>query len=1181
MNLKRLRLQGYKTFASKTEFDFDGGITAVVGPNGSGKSNIADAIRWVLGEQSYSTLRGKRTADMIFAGSQTRARAGMAQAILTLDNSDGWLPIDYAEVEIGRRAFRSGENEYLINGQKVRLRDVQDLLATSGLAERTYTIIGQGLIDQALSLRAEERRALFEEAAGVSHYQARRATTLRRLQETQHNIERVHDILAEIRPRLGALKRQANRARTYEQVEADLRSLLRIWYGYQWDRRRESLKEQRVLAREAEDRWSESRKAITRHQDNLARVRREIDELDARQGRLRTRREQLREKRANARREVDVLNERGRLLKQQIAETSEELSELAKQRERAQTEVDDALAALETARDRLTEQESRLERFNQGFKAQQDEIDRWTKQAKKNEEERSATVTELAQLEGQLAELKERLARQNGDGPSAEELASLESKIDKLAEKAETAEQRVLELQNRRRQIRDELDAARTEQQSQLRKQKQLNDRLSTIKERIARLESRTDLLDQMREQDLDTAVDVDVIGRLSTLVEFSDEHSTALEAALGARLGTLVVRDEPSLSAFLAAHNGSQKVFAAAVSDIGETERFRRPEDVEVIGWGDEFVTTDDVAANVASLLFGPILLVQSRKAARRLGGQLAPGTMAVAPDGFIVHAGGLVEYNGQDARQSVLAREEAWRAAQAQLEAARSEADEVAETIADQQSTIEEQEKNLAQLSRDEQHTARLASEAEQELNYLERELDRASQQKRFLSQQQETRREERARLERRIEATQEEIKRAQKDAVRLESIVAEASMRLEELPVAEAAQQRKARQQEIEAVQTIVAGRQAVVESRSATLQQLDGQIRRLQTRLERFKKEQSELDLAGVQEALASLESQMEDVDRQIAPLNSKREALQESLVELEDRLTQEQRKAHDLETNYTEAKVTLSQRENQLEGLVERISADLGLVALQFDEEQGGQTPLPIDEVVDRLPDVSELPPDIEKSIQEHRSQLQRIGSVNPDAPVEYEQTQERYEFLTQQIEDLKQTDKQLRRVIAELDDLTSRAFAETVEKVNGIFADLFEQLFGGGTAELVLTEPDDLTISGVDIICRLPNRRQQRLGLLSGGERSLTATALIFALLKVAPPPFCVMDEVDAMLDEANINRFRSVLRDLAQDSQFIVITHNRGTVQAARTVYGVSMGADSASQVISIRPEEYVNGDQ
>lgn len=1181
MKLKRLRLQGYKTFASKTEFDFNSGITAVVGPNGSGKSNIADAIRWVLGEQSYSTLRGKRTTDMIFAGSQTRARAGMAQAILTLDNSDGWLPIDYAEVEIGRRAFRSGENEYLINGQKVRLRDVQDLLATSGLAERTYTIIGQGLIDQALSLRAEERRALFEEAAGVSHYQARRGETLRRLQETQHNIERIHDILSEIRPRLGALKRQANRARTYEQVEADLRNLLRIWYGYQWEERKAALKEQRLWATEAEERWSESRKAINRRQENLARVRRELDKIDARQGRLRSRRDQLREKRQDARRQVDILSERGRLLKQQIAETSEELSGLEAQRDRAQAEVDEAVGSLDKARQKLTEQETRLERFNQGFKAQQAEIDHWSRQVEQDEAKRSATVTRLAQLEGQLAELQERLSRQNSAESDNGDLTSLEERIEALVEKARESEQRVQELQSRRAQIRDELDAARTEQQTQLQKQKQFNNRLATIKERIARLESRTDLLDQMREQVFDVGGDVDVIGRLSALVEFADEHGIALEAALGARLGTLIVRDEPSLSAFLERHNGSQTVFAAAVSAVEERNGLEKPDDPDVIGWGAEFIRAPDAVANVASLLFGPILLVRSREAARRFGRRLAPGTMAVAPDGFIVHAGGLIEYNGKDARHSIVAREEAWRTAQVQLEEARADADKVAANIASQQSIIEEQEKNLAQLSRDEQQTTRLASEAEQKLNHLERELDRVRHQEQFLRQQEQTRRQERDRLERRIEEAKENIEKGQQEIVRLESAVDEARIRLQELPVAEAEQQRQSRRQEIETAQTIVAGRQAVAESRRATLQQLDGQIRRLQTRLERFKREQRELNLARVQQELAEIDVQMADIEDRIAPLESRRDTLQESLLELEEKLIREQRKAHALETSYTQAKVTLSQRENQLEGLVERINADLGLVALQFDDEQGRQTPLPIDEVVERLPEVEELPTDIEKSIQEYRSQLQRIGSVNPDAPLEYKQTQERYEFLTQQIEDLTQTDKKLRRVIADLDDLTSKAFAETVEEVNGIFGELFEQLFGGGTAELVLTEPDDLTISGVDIICRLPNRRQQRLALLSGGERSLTATALIFALLKVAPPPFCVMDEVDAMLDEANINRFRAVLRDLAQNSQFIVITHNRGTVQAARTVYGISMGADSASQVISIRPEEYVNGDQ
>ena len=306
MLLKRLVLQGYKTFATRTEFVFDSGVTAIVGPNGSGKSNIADALRWVLGEQSYRTLRGRQTTDMIFTGSRTRPRAGMAQAILTLDNSDNWLPIDFAEVEIGRRAYRSGENDYLLNGQKVRLRDIQELLATSGLAERTYTMIGQGLIDQALSLKADERRALFEEAAGISHYKARRAETLRRLQETQRNLQRVHDILSEIKPRLNSLRRQANRARNYEQVHADLRHLLRLWYGYQWQAARNRLRTLRADRAAAEREWQNARRYQLSQQQLIAEQRRESNQLEARIQAREEEPEKLRGQQEQARRRVAV-----------------------------------------------------------------------------------------------------------------------------------------------------------------------------------------------------------------------------------------------------------------------------------------------------------------------------------------------------------------------------------------------------------------------------------------------------------------------------------------------------------------------------------------------------------------------------------------------------------------------------------------------------------------------------------------------------------------------------------------------------------------------------------------------------------------------------------------------------------------------------------------------------------
>jgi chromosome segregation protein len=341
---------------------------------------------------------------------------------------------------------------------------------------------------------------------------------------------------------------------------------------------------------------------------------------------------------------------------------------------------------------------------------------------------------------------------------------------------------------------------------------------------------------------------------------------------------------------------------------------------------------------------------------------------------------------------------------------------------------------------------------------------------------------------------------------------------------------------------------------------------------------LRQQQEENDPTEHQARLDNLNKETAVLEADLQPLRATVSKAQDALEALEEEIGRNQRQSHEFETRYTQAQVKLTQRENQMDGLRERIRGDLGLVALDYDEDENSQSPLPIVEFVETLPDIDKLPSDIDDTIQRYRGQLHRMGAINPDAPAEYEETSERYDFLTQQLEDLDKTENHLRQVIADLDNLTSRAFAETVEKVDAIFGDTFRRLFGGGSAQLVLTDPDDLTISGVDIIARLPSRREQGLALLSGGERSLTASALIFSLLRVSPTPFCVLDEVDAMLDEANINRFRDLLHELSIQTQFIVITHNRGTVQVAQTIYGISMGADSTSQVISVRPEEYIN---
>ncbi|MCB8921902.1 MAG: chromosome segregation protein SMC [Ardenticatenaceae bacterium] len=1187
MKLKRLVLQGYKTFASKSEFFFDDGITAVVGPNGSGKSNIADALRWVLGEQSYSSLRGKRTTDMIFAGSEKRARAGMAQAILTLDNSDGWLPIDYTEVEIGRRAYRSGENEYLLNGQKVRLKDITDLLATSGLAERTYTIIGQGLIDQALSLRAEERRALFEEAAGINHYKIRRATTIRQLEETQHNLQRVHDILAEIQPRLTSLKRQATRARNYEQVLADLRHLLRIWYGFRWEKAKDKLRLARETAVSTERTWQDSRQQLLVQQENMNDLRQRINRRQQQSADLQSQRDDLRDQLERARREVAILHERRQSLHRQTADIEQELPLLEQQRAAAAADLELATAELVTAQSSLQSEQVSLQTFNASFQTQQAAINKWQTAVQAAEKSHRAAQNRLAQSEGQLAQLRERLQEEQGKRAAAEsdreserlhaELADLAAQMDKLQAAADSAQAAADELRDKRIAQQNQRQDLINHLKQLRRQSRDAGDELNRRQKEVARLETRVEMLDQMRHKETKAPADVTVLGRLAQFLTIPQAYETAVSAALQTRLATLLLPDPDHLWRMLA----SKAPFsAAALADLQPPPSPPLPQGDGVIGWASELVTCQPQARPLAQLLLGHILLAQDDRAAYRLAQSL--GVTAVSLDGLVAHAGGLVEVVGRSPQTDILAREAEWRGGKDELGRMRDELADRESRFAKENGEIQGMQEQVDALQNEERRLGRLENEAGQRVAQAQRNLDRARQQQTYLQRQQET-------LARRAEAQQQEFARLQERIVQAEAglaglrdevvgeetAVTHARQQLDALPVAEASQQRISLRQSIAAAQTIVAGRTAVVDSRSATLKQVETQIRRLQDRGAALQNQQQQLATADEEATRQRLQQRLDDLTAQLEPTRRALNEHRQEMRQFEEQMAAIQRRTMELETHYTQAQVKLSQEENHIEGLQERIKADLGIVALAYDEEQTGPTPLPISEVVDQLPSVSELPADIEETIHNYRGQMQRMGAINPDAPEEYESTQERYDFLTQQVEDLNQTEKQLREVIAELDELTSKAFAETVQKVNDVFGDTFTQLFDGGAARLVLTDPDDLTISGVDIIARLPNRREQGLGLLSGGERSLTAAALIFSLLKVSPTPFCVMDEVDAALDEANVNRFRDLLRELSLNTQFVVITHNRGTFEAADIAYGITLRPDGASEAVSVDIKE------
>ncbi len=872
MNFKFLDLHGFKTFANKTDFLFNSGITAVVGPNGSGKSNVADAVRWVLGEQSFNALRVKKTEDLIFSGSGSRPRLGMAEVSMTLENPDPWTPepepapagteghpetetvrvkadpvaellrSNPSEVTIGRRAYRDGQNEYFLNNSRVRLRDVLELLARWGLARNTYAVVGQGLIDQALSLRPEERRALFEEAAGIGLYQSKRQNALDKLEETQKNLLRVNDIINEIAPRLPSLARQAERARNYDGVVGALDEKLRLWYAFQWARAQQVAQEAAVREKSTRDILNARRGELQGLAAQLGQLRKQSQELRARLAEGRRARALLENEHANRSRELAVLAERLRFMTQQR---------------------DEAAAELRQSQDSRQRQQERIAR----------------------------TAEALSRQQGQRDELVSRLRHQE------QELVQLEH----LAASAEALE---------------------AESEPQVR----------ALARKLADLRSH--------------------------LGEF--ERGLRVAAALSA--------DADVLANF-------------------EVRRAQAVSNVEIC-----------------------------RTQITELRAQLAIAERDVA--------------------------------------GARAAADSARHAMGQLEAQIQSKQRRVETLTRD------------------------------------------------------------------------------------------------VDGVDTQRTTLQARVDESAHALAELDQKVAPADAELAAAEKKQGELEeLESTQRArLSEFE---EDHNRAVLGVERSRAEIARLETEIED----------DLTSGRIVSQITVADDAN---GGRESIFA--------IDTDLPQQLRLRLGEEVVALPVIAAVPEGLEKEIRKLRNQLKYMGSINPNAPQEYEELKGRHHFLQEQTADSQHAIEGLHKAIAELDDIMRTKFELTFKAINKEFAGFFTLLFNGGTARLELTQPEDLSQTGIDIIAKPPGKRAAHLAILSGGERALTAAALLFAILKVSPTPFCVLDEVDAALDEANVGRFRDALKTLSAQTQFIVITHNRTTMESADTVYGITMSEDGVSQAMSLR---------
>lgn len=1293
MYLKHLVLQGYKSFARKTEFEFPTGITAIVGPNGTGKSNIADAIRWALGERSMSTLRAKSTSDMIFAGGDGRARAGMAEVALTFDNADRSLPIEYSEVTIARRAYHSGENEYLINGSQVLLREIEELLAESSLSERTYTVIGQGVVDAALALRPQERRALFEEAAGITLYRDRREKTVERLDETERNLERVRDITAEIAPRVKRLERDARQAKQHGRLRAHLERLQSTWYGYRWGQQQgalaQALERAAALRAELEERKREAEDVLQRlsqvreresalraelrqryrqsadlHEE-VDKAQRELAVAEERERLLGSRREELLDEieplEAQQREQVDRVSDLHReveSLEHQLAERRERLSEVESRAAQLAQQVEEREQKRLAAENRVRGERARLEELSRGLSEAQGEISRLANErvladerVRQLESRREEVVAGLQPLGREEEQQAQRVADQRTRvGELQQAVAARQRELTELERAWEAFRAQSWESAPDRVRIVDEIRQARAELErleEARRAASQEEAALAGELKALSRLHDTGAAYDEGVQVVLKAGLE-GVLGPLSKLIEVASEWEHAVEAVLGAglpggALQAIVVEENSTVEQVMQVlEGGGSRVALISLEAVRDVRGDAFPMGARSAR---DVVTCEDAIQPVVDALLGSVALCEDLAEARTIWSEMPPWGFCVTRDGAALGPGG-VYLIGELGSQGLLAEQRARRKLPERLQVIRERLEALDRRRRKEKERIASLEAELAEIDR---QTARAKEEKSQELQRkvgeartavavateslraertaLERELselERIQGRREALRQQVSRLEQEVAAQAQRAEAIRFALETPQVGASREEGDrestrglgsaggvrhrLQQAQRRCESLE-----QERQAAAQRVESLEervdrltrqaadarreearfegdvlsearTAVAvaeaslrNRREALERESRLLERLSSQVDARRERAAELKAERERLldGMVTLRQTADHLGAELGDVREGIGPAETDLETLSDRQASLEEERHRAERRLRAAEELRGRAELEVERRRDDLQGLAEHIDEDLGLVELELDESVTAQTPLPMRPLVSALPVVEQLPEGLQEEMQFVRKRLRRLGAINPNAPAELAEVGARYDFLRDQADDLQAAIQQLRHTVSDLDAMMERAFKETFEAVADRFSEMFSDLFAGGEARLTLTEPSEPLTTGVDIVARPPGKRAQRLALLSGGERALTAVALLFSLLHVSPTPFCVLDEVDAMLDEANVGRFRTKLEELAQQTQFIVITHNRRTVESAHALYGVSMGGTAVSQVVSLKMGE------
>ena len=1177
MYLKSIEVHGFKSFANKIVFDFHKGITGIVGPNGSGKSNVADAVRWVLGEQSVKQLRGSSMQDVIFAGTENRKPLSYAYVAITLDNSDHQLAIDYEEVTVARRLYRSGESEYLINGSPCRLKEVSELFYDTGIGKEGYSIIGQGQIDRILSGKPEERRELFDEAAGIVKFKKRKATAQKKLENERDNLVRVNDILAELERQVGPLERQSEKAKTYLKKKSELK---------EYDVNMFLLESEQIRSqqKDVEDKFQIADAQLKESNADYEKIRTEYEQLGQSMAQMDEKINSIRENISNTSVMKEKLESQIQILTEQIhtaemtdehlqsrldaidqekAQRSEQSATYIAEKEKLDEQLLETQNRQNEAQEKLAAVQQEIARCNQGIENGQKELYELLNNKAGIQSKQQRFDTMLEQINIRKAELGKRLLdRKTQEADLNTVLSDYQKELEAVSLEIIDLKKKEEELTGKEKEWRDKLrENGRKLEENQTTFHKQQS-RLESLKNIAERYDGYGNSIRKVMEQ---KASNPGLLGVVSDLIQVEKKYETAIETALGGNIQNIVTEDESTakkMIGFLKQNRLGRATFLplTSVSAKGNPKNETLLDEEGVLGIANRLVKCDKKYDEVAAYLLGRVLVVDTIDHAITLAKKNHYSLHIVTLEGEYLSPGGSMTGGAFKNSSNLLARKREIEELEQKVDSIRKELSELKNRREDIRTAIELNADELDQVKEElqqkylVQNTAKMnVDRAKQQRNESEAVFTGLMGEKQQIEQQIEE-----------IDNNKKQILDEIEYSKKREQEINEESNAFQKILEEQAKLENEA-SQKLSNIQLETANIKQKVEFAQVNIDRINGEV-------EKFDAERADLleNAAQSKEDAKKKQQDIEEIKKTIA-------ASGESHGKLEEELRESVAKKEQMSADYRgffQKQEEISKRCNDLDKEIFRLNnqreklKEAGEYQTNYLWEEYELTPHAALELQnDIYDDLTAL----KKMVAEVKDEIRKLGDVNVNAIEEYKEVSERYQFLKGQHDDLVEAEQTLVGIIEDLDSGMRKQFSEKFAEIQKEFDASFKHLFGGGHGTLELVEDEDILECGIRIIAQPPGKKLQNMMQMSGGEKALTAIALLFAIQALKPSPFCLLDEIEAALDDSNVTRFASYLNKLTKNTQFIVITHRRGTMAAADRLYGITMQEKGVSTLVSV----------